>query len=121
MTKKYDAKALAEAFLHYRDLYDALKEVETVISSLVLASGESQKIAGVKATYYKDTVRVDYEAAAKINEKDDGWDDVLSTHTTMKPVVSWKGVCEDFHTDLEKFSTPISARVVVKVTETEDD
>ena len=103
---------LAQLFVAYRAAMDEAAKLEKQIQEAVLERADSQKIAGVKATYYQPSVDYDYEAAAKCANV---LESTVQAFTTMKPVVSWKGVCEAAEVPLDGFGTVKPARVVVKV------
>lgn len=103
---------LAQLFVDYRAAMDKAAELEKRIQEAVLARQDSQKIAGVKATYYQPSVDYDYEMAAKAALVPES---TIQAFTTMKPVVSWKSVCEAAEVPLDGYGVEKPARVVVKV------
>lgn len=117
MPKKLSPKELAALFVEYRELYDKLQEKEQVISEQVLLQGETQKIAGVTATYYKESQEVDYESAAKTWAEGHKTDlhSAIDANSLAKIIISWKPIAELVSADLAPFTTVKPARVVVKV------
>lgn len=102
---------LAQLFVKFAELRDQIAGIEEKIKAAVLEIGESRKIAGVTATYYKPSHETpDYEGAARSHGLD-GFD--LSPYTTTTVIVSWKSVCDAlFITPAEGREKP--ARVTVK-------
>lgn len=86
-----DAIELTQLFVEAAETRKRLAEVESAITAAVLEMGETQKIAGVKATYYKPGFTTpNYEAAARANLPD-YYD--LEPYTTVRTSVKWKDVC----------------------------
>jgi hypothetical protein len=87
-----DEIELTELFVSYSKAMKVMAELKTKIEAAVLERGETVKIAGVTATYYKPSFETpDYENAAKAAVPE-GFDYVpFSTVTTS---VRWKEVCE---------------------------
>lgn len=103
---------LTKLFVEYKETAVKLAELEAQIQAEVLAIGDSQKIAGVKATYYKPSFETpDYRAAATEAHVPD---DVIKMHTVITESVSWKAVCEHCGIDAP-LGAEKPARVVVKV------
>jgi hypothetical protein len=83
---------LTQLFVDYANAKKRLEELSAQIASAVLEIGETRKVAGVSATYYKPSHETpDYEAAAKTGLYD-GFDTSPFQTTTVS--TSWKSVCE---------------------------
>ena len=102
---------LTELFVERRKTADNLAEIDKKIKDAIMERGESFSSAGVKATYYSESVSCDYETAAK---DDPRCDSVKHEFTTIRESVSWKDVCEKLGIDLALYSDKNPARVVVK-------
>ena len=87
-----DEIELTELFVSYSKAMKVMAELKTKIEAAVLERGETVKIAGVTATYYKPSFETpDYENAAKAAVPE-GFDYVpFSTVTTS---IRWKDICE---------------------------
>ena len=103
---------LTKLFVEYKETTNRLAELEAIIKDEVLVLGDSQKIAGVKATYYRASTEYDYEAAAKSMNPSNELVDDFST-VTKRP--RWKEIAEYCAADIESFSIEKPARVVIKV------
>lgn len=103
---------LTKLFVEYKETANKLADLETRIQLEVLILGDSQKIAGVKATYYAGSMEYDYEAAAR--EKGVS-EEIIKRHTTIKETPRWKEIAEVAQADVSQFATSKPARVVVKV------
>jgi hypothetical protein len=87
-----DEIELTQLFVKYAEAKRAMEEWRAKIEAAVLEIGETRKIAGVTATYYKPSHETpDYEGAAKSAMPDDFDISPFSTTTTS---VSWKSVCD---------------------------
>lgn len=104
---------LARAFVTYATIKKQLADLEELIQKAVLEKGESVKLAGITASYYKPAVDVDYEKAARSAMPED-FD--LLPYSTIKTVVRWKDVCDVVKADtgLAEFREEKPARVVIK-------
>ena len=103
---------LTQLFVEYAECNKRMAELKSKIESAVLERGETVKIAGVSASYYKSSFETpDYQRAAK-SAMPDGFD--LSPFSTTTTVVRWKEVCDNLA--IEVATGPEKpARVVVKV------
>ena len=108
-----NAVELTELFVQYKKTADLLAELEEKIKSEVMLLGESQKIAGVKATYYQPSVRYDYQAACK-NMPEGALDDVINEHSTVSISTRWAEVAKAADVPLADYAEDVPARVVVK-------
>ena len=106
-----NAVELAKLFTDYAETKAKLAKLAEEIAKEVAALKATQKIAGVAATYYKDSFEYDYEAAAKSKNPTKEQIDAFST-----PSVStrWKELAESLGAELESFKTPKPARVAIK-------
>ena len=106
-----DEIELTQYFIEYAKTNQRLAELRKLIEGAVLDIGETRKIAGVTATYYKPSHETpDYEGAAR-RVMPLNFD--LTPFSTTTVTVSWKSVCESlFATPEEGAEKP--ARVVVK-------
>jgi hypothetical protein len=87
-----DEIELTHLFVKYAEAKKAMEEMRAKIEAAVLEIGETRKIAGVTATYYKPSHETpDYEGAAKSAMPVDFDITPFSTFTTS---VSWKSVCD---------------------------
>ena len=71
-------------------------ELDEKIKAHVLEIGETQKLAGVTASYYKPgRTTPDYAAMAgdAVPQPDD-YKFVIEDHSTVKTTTSWKAVCD---------------------------
>ena len=105
---------LTKLFVAYREAVAYAAELEEQIKAEVLQLAESQKIAGVKATYYEESTEYDYEGAASGHPM--VADSTIELFTTVTERVRWADVCE--HIGLDKSEIPSvekPARVVVKL------
>lgn len=110
-----DEMKLAEMFIEYRKTEERLEGLRQLITKAVMELGESRKVAGVVATYYKPSREVDWESLAKDNGGMPGTD-VFRSFTTTKESTKWKDICEYLKvTDkADSYSEEKPARVVVK-------
>ena len=106
-----NATELAQLFVNYAEAQKQLDAMRVQIEAAVLDLGESQKIAGVKATYYNPTIETDYEAAARAHGAPQS---LIKMHSTTKVTTAWKAVAEEAGADLSAYQTTKPARVVVK-------
>lgn len=102
---------LAKLFVEYSETKAKLAELAMYIETAVLEKGESVKLAGITASFYKPSIDTDYETAAKSVMPDD-FD--LLPYSSIKPTVRWKDVCEVLVADVGLFITEKPARVVIK-------
>ena len=107
-----DAVELTMLFVNYKNTADALAALEAQITQAVLELEASQKIAGVKATYYQPSLETDWEAACKCAGV---IDELVEKFTVTKKTVSWAKVAGIALVDGEGFQTEKPARVVVKL------
>ena len=103
---------LTELFVEYSKTQQRLAILESAIQTEVLKRADSQKIAGVKATYYQAGIEYDYEAAAKAKGVTDA---LIAEHATVKVTPRWKEIADVVQADVAKFAVEKPARVVVKV------
>lgn len=102
---------LAALFLEYAGLEMQLEEVANKIEKAILEKGETVKIAGVTAKYYRPSYGLpDYESLAKPSIPSN-FD--LSPFSTTS--IRWKEVCQALGIDIPK-GEPTPARVVIKFT-----
>lgn len=106
-----DAIQLTQLFVEYAETQKKLEELRQQIETEVLALGESQKIAGVKATYYQPSVETDYEGACRAAGVSD---ESITAHSTMKQVTRWAELATAINANVRAFQTEKPARVVVK-------
>lgn len=106
-----NAVELTKLFVEYQECYSKLQELEEQIKAEVLLVGESQKIAGVKATYYAPGFETpDYGLAARQAHAPQ---DVIEKYSTTTISTKWAEVCKE----LNIYAPPGAekpARVVVK-------
>jgi hypothetical protein len=89
---------LTQLFVEYAETQKKLSELKTKIEIEILARGESSKIAGITATYYKPSFGTpDYEEAAKayLEEypQEAGY---LEKFQIITVNTKWKEICVDF-------------------------
>jgi len=78
----------AQLFVECAECSKKLAELKSKIEQAVMERGESAKIAGVMATYYKPSYETpDYQYAAK-SAMPEGYD--LAPYSTTTTVVRWK-------------------------------
>lgn len=111
--RNMDEIELTKLFVEYADLKKRLEVLRSETEAAVNLVGETRKIAGVTATYYKSGFEMpDYEKAAKENMPVD-FDWLPYTYTTITSTTRWKDVCE-----VLKIIVPMGAekpaRVIVK-------
>jgi hypothetical protein len=102
---------LTQVFIDYARTKSNLETYERIIQEEILNRGESAKIAGVTATYYKPTNEVpDYATAAQGSLPSD-----FDLHPYQKVTVttSWKTVCDFLGIDVPPGKEK-PARVVIK-------
>jgi hypothetical protein len=102
---------LAKLFVEYSETKAKLDELAMYIETAVLEKSETVKLAGVTATYYKPSMDVDYETAAKSILPD--YFDILP-YSNIITKVRWKDICEYLEADTSLFTTQKPARVVIK-------
>lgn len=110
-----DTLELSKLFIERAELMKRMAEIDAIITEEVLALGESQKIAGVKATYYNESAERDYQAAAERYRGSPEFDDAYKKCTTFKPVTRWKDICDELL--LGDAAIPITvkpAKVIIK-------
>lgn len=107
-----DEIQLTELFVEYKKTKIKLDALEEAIQAEVLRLGDSQKIAGVKATFYQPSRKVDYEAAAKTKGITDA---IVDEFSTIKKIIKWKEVAEAVKADLTAFTVEEPAHVIVKI------
>ena len=87
-----DEIELTKLFVEYSENRKKQSILEAQIKAAVLELGETRKIAGITASYYKESMETpDYEAAAR-EAMPDGFD--TQPFSTTFVSVSWKSVCE---------------------------
>jgi hypothetical protein len=102
---------LTKLFVEYAEVSKKADELKAQIETEVLKLGETRKVAGVTATYYKPGFETpDYETAAKQYAPQYVIDNYTTTTTTTK----WAEVCKAMDIKPEP-GAPKPARVVVKV------
>lgn len=107
-----DEIELTQLFVEYAECNKKMAELKHKIEMAILERGETVKIAGVTASYYKPAFeKPDYEAAAKTFMPPD-FD--LAPFSTVTTSVRWKDVCEALSI-VASPSEEKPARVVVKV------
>lgn len=83
---------LTQLFVEYAECNKKFAELKAKIEAAVLERGETTKIAGVTASYYKLSQETpDYESAAKSSMPEDFDVTPFSTITTS---TRWKEICE---------------------------
>jgi hypothetical protein len=106
-----DEIELTELFVSYSKAMKVMAELKTKIEAAVLERGETVKIAGVTATYYKPSFETpDYESAACAVIPEDFDYSPFSTVTTS---IRWKEICESVGV-VAPAGKEKPARVVVK-------
>lgn len=86
-----DEIELSRLFIKYAETQAVLNILKAQIETEVLKRGETLKIAGITATYYKPSFETpDYESAAKASLPDD-FD--LTSYETITINTRWKDVC----------------------------
>ncbi len=86
-----DEIELTKLFVEYADVKKRAEELKEEIEAAVYDIGETRKIAGVTATYYKPGFEMpDYAAVARTNMPAD-FD--LIPYTTITSTTRWKEVC----------------------------
>lgn len=108
-------KKLASLFIQYAEAKEKAQALEEKIKAAVLEVGESRKIAGITATYYSESTKVDYEAACQdALSKELIDEDAIDRHSTRTVSVKWAEVAKENKLDVTAYGTPVAARVVVK-------
>jgi hypothetical protein len=111
MEPKMTEVELAHLFVKYASLKDQLDILAALIEEEVLARGETVKIAGVTATYYKAGKEYQYESAAQAAMAKLEVPLDLKPFTTTKETVRWKEVCESmFGADQIESAVPAEER-----------
>ena len=89
---------LTQLFVTYAETQKKLSELKTAIEIEILARGESSKIAGVTATYYKPSFGTpDYESAGlELIGNSPELKDRLVFYQTSTVTTKWKEFCTDF-------------------------
>ena len=106
-----DSVKLAQLFVDRAEAAKRLAKLDEEIKTAVLEAGESQKIAGVTATYYKEGEETpDYKSAVESHPDFKSID--LEPYTTVTETVRWKDVANAL--GLEVHGAPKAARVVIK-------
>ena len=107
-----DAIELTKLFVDYAEAIKKADKLKTQIEAEVLGIGETQKIAGVTATYYKAGFETpDYKFAAQLVEIPI---DIVEKYTTHTTSVRWAEVCKELNIEvLPGAEKP--ARVTVKI------
>jgi len=106
-----DEIALTKLFVEYSEAVQAVKLLRAEIEAAILERGETAKIAGVTASYYKPTFETpDYESAAKADMPGD-FD--LNPFSVVTTTIRWKEVCERLGVVAPK-GAPKPAHVVIK-------
>lgn len=106
-----DEVQLTQWFVRRATLMKELASVDKLIEQEVLKIGETRKIAGVTAKYFKPGYATpNYEAAARA-VMPIGFDLAPFTHIP-DPLISWKSVCETLKIDVP-LGAEKSARVVI--------
>ena len=107
-----DAIELTKLFVEYAEVTKKIEELERQIKHEVLGIGESQKIAGVTATYYKAGFETpDYKTAA-INAC--ATQQIIDKYSVFTVTTAWKEVCREGNVEVPPGAEK-SARVTVKV------
>lgn len=87
-----DEIELTKLFVSYSEATKTANELKAKIEAAVLERGETTKIAGVTASYYKPSFETpDYESAACAVIPEDFDYSPFSTVTTS---IRWKEICE---------------------------
>ena len=102
---------LTQLFVEAAELKARLNEIETQITEAVLEIGETRKVAGITATYYKPGFATpDYESAARAFGLSA---EQLAPYTTVRESVKWSDACKDFGI-VATPGAPKAARVAIK-------
>jgi hypothetical protein len=107
---------LTQLFVTYAETRDKLEKLKSAIEAEVLVRGESSKIAGVTATYYKPSVGTPkYEDAVQgyIQLHPEDNNAYLGKFSTTTTVYRWKEIC-DYLLIVPALGEEKPARVVVK-------
>ena len=89
-------------------------ELDEKITAYVMGVGETQKFAGVIASYYNESTRIDWAAMAIDHNHKETDEDVLPFATT-KTTVKWAKYCESINLNSQGYTVNKPARVVIKV------
>jgi len=102
---------LTQLFVEYAECNKKMAELKSKIESAVLERGETVKIAGVSASYYKPSFETpDYQHAAK-SAMPENFN--LAPFSTTTTVVRWKEICDSLFIIVAN-GPEKPARVVVK-------
>lgn len=102
---------LTKLFVAYSEATKTANELKAKIEAAVLERGETTKIAGVTASYYKPSFETpDYESAAK-SSMPEGFD--VTPFSTITTSTRWKEICESLGVSVPAGAEK-PARVVVK-------
>jgi len=109
-----DEIELSKLFVRRAELAKESSALDAKIQEMVVELGESRKMAGVTATYYKPSTEMpDYAGIAKSAGLDSD-NDIVQMYTTTSYSTKWKDVCEAANLPIPT-GTEKPARVVVKV------
>lgn len=111
---------LIQMMLDWQRVSAQALELEHKIKQEVLKLGKSVGAGDVQATYYNQSEEKDYATAAfmkaAVDDDPDRYNAIVEEHTTYKPSVSWKKVCEDLGVEEDRITVTVKpARVVLKV------
>ena len=103
---------LTQLFIDYAQAKQEAAELEKRIETAILENKSSQKIAGVKATYYAPSKETNYEAAARAHP--DFTPEITTPYSSITAHVRWAEVAQALGADVTPFTSEKPARVVVK-------
>jgi hypothetical protein len=107
-----NAIELTKLFVEYAEATKKVEELEIQIKTVVLQHGETQKIAGVTATYYKPGFETpDYATAAR-NAKVSS--SIIEKYSAYTITTKWAEVCKEAGIEVPPGAEK-PARVTVKV------
>lgn len=86
----YDDLTLTQKFVELRQLHDRIKELETEIEPVILQREKTFSAAGVRASYYQPSEKIDWEKFGK-----DAPSNIIEKHTRTTTSTSWAKVCEE--------------------------
>jgi hypothetical protein len=103
---------LTKLFVDYAEATKKADELKAQIETAVLEIGESQKIAGVSATYYKPGFEMpDYATAAK---NANPAPEIVAKYSTTTTTTKWAEVCKELGIEAQPGAEK-PARVTVRV------
>ena len=96
---RFSATELAKLMLELGDLKREVADREEVVKDAVLATGQTQTVGNVRATYSAGRKTYDWESAGKTAAAVGALSaQIVSDHTTLIPAsekVDWRTACQD--------------------------